>query len=322
LGLPVHQGWIDRVLDNNILKILQCLLVAVSLLLPSCSMPDDPSERKVITVGETIVTLGELERDLKLIASGMDIPPDAMVERILDHYLILEYGREKGIAVSDRELEQLVGEIKGDYDEKDFRDLLLKQYMDFERWKEALRRQLLVKKILKGVSAEIPPVSHEEMKSYYEKHKEEFKHPVMVKLRQIVTGERKEAEGARERIFEGEDMGDLAREISIAPEARNGGVIGWVEEDTLEETMSKAFSSLKAGQISPVVKTSYGYHIFQVLERREAGYKALHEVAKEVESRLFYQKEREFFGQWLKGLRQKFSVWVDRELIMKTLESA
>jgi len=263
----------------------------------------------------------ELEKDLEFITQDMEMPPEAVVERILDHYLILEYGREKGIQVTEKELAQSVGEIKRSYDEKDLRDVLLKQYVDFETWKEILKEQLQVKKILRTVSEEIPPVSHEEIKSYYEEHREEFKHPGMVKLRQILTHDREKAEGARQRLIAGEDLAALAQEISIAPEAQEGGMIGWVYEGGLDEAMSKAVSSLEVGQISPVVKTSYGYHIFQVLERRKEGYMSLPEAAPEIESRLFIEKEREFVGAWLDGLREKYSVWVNRELLFEMLES-
>ncbi|MBW1999164.1 MAG: peptidyl-prolyl cis-trans isomerase [Deltaproteobacteria bacterium] len=275
----------------------------------------------MITVGERVVTLGELEKDLKSIIQDIEMPPEAAVERILDHYLILEYGREKGIQVTETELDRFVGEIKRSYDEKDLRDVLLKQYVDFETWKEILRKQLLAKKILRMVSEEIPPVSHDEIKSYYEKHREEFKRPGMVKLRHILTNDREEAEGARQRLIAGEDMAALAREISMAPEAQDGGMIGWVYEGELEEAMGKAVSALEAGQISPVVKTSYGYHIFQVLERRKEGYMSLPEAIPEIESRLFIEKESEFVGAWLNGLRERYPVWVNRELLFEMLES-
>lgn len=302
------------------MRILQYLLIAASLGFLCCSIPDDPSQRKAIAVGERTVTLGELERDMKYIASGTGTDPEAVIERMIDHYLILEYGREEGIEITEKELDQFIGEIKADYEEKDFRDVLLKQYMDFERWREAVRQQLLVNKVLTRISAEIPPVSYEEIRAYYERHREEFKRPVRVKLRQIVTKDREEAEEIRQWVYEGEDMGELARKFSIAPEAQDDGMIGWVDEEGLEEAMSKAVSSLKVGQISPVVGASYGYHVLQVLERRDAGYRDLPDAAGEIESKLFSLKEEQFFGEWLKGLRERFPVWADRDLIANMLE--
>jgi FKBP-type peptidyl-prolyl cis-trans isomerase (trigger factor) len=48
------------------------------------------------------------------------------VEKLVDHYLILEYGRQEGIEVSDQDLEKVVREIRKDYSEKDFQEILLR----------------------------------------------------------------------------------------------------------------------------------------------------------------------------------------------------
>ena len=141
----------------------------------------------------------------------------------------------------------------------------------------------------------------------------------MVKFRQIVIGTEKEAKNIRRRLNQGEDMDRLARKYSIAPEADNGGEVGWVAEEHLEATMAKAIFSLPIGKISPVVKTAYGYHIFKVLSKRPAGFQSLPEAITEIESKIYYQKEAQFYKKWLKELRTTFPVKIDQDQL-KTLE--
>ena len=83
--------------------------------------------------------------------------------------------------------------------------------------------------------------------------------------------------------------------------------------------MGKAVFSLSKGDVSPVVRTSYGYHIFQILNKRHEGTISLPEAVKEIESKLYYQKEAIFYRKWLKDLRVRFPVKVDQELL-QTLE--
>jgi FKBP-type peptidyl-prolyl cis-trans isomerase (trigger factor) len=114
-----------------------------------------PKQKTIITVGSRNVTSDEFKRDLKRMTFDVEITGHEMqtlleplVEKLVDHYLILEYGRQEGIEVSDQEFEKVVREIQKDYSEKDFQETLLRGVIHFEEWKEALREQLLLRKIV------------------------------------------------------------------------------------------------------------------------------------------------------------------------------
>jgi parvulin-like peptidyl-prolyl isomerase len=74
----------------------------------------------------------------------------------------------------------------------------------------------------------------------------------------------------RERILAGEDFAALAKQYSEdAMSAPLGGDLGFVEVDDLEEAYRDAVLKLKKGEISDIVETSYGYHIIEVLDKKE-----------------------------------------------------
>jgi len=308
---------------NCMVKRVFFMALAISFGLSACNILDRSEQKIVITVGERDITTDELKRDIKFITSGMGVTDqgvkyvlDPLVSKLVDHYLILEYGRQRGITISEQELESEIQDIMKDYpDEAVFRQMLLKQYLDFEKWKEGLRQQLLVKKIMNKVSENIAPVSFQEINTYFDTHRNEFTRPEMVKFRQIVTRTQNEAEDIHRRLKNGENLDDLARKYSITPEAEHGGEVGWVSKGELHEAMEKAIFKLPTGEISPVTKTPYGYHIFEVQSKRPNGFKSLSEAMDEIESILFRQKQETFYERWLIQLRGLFPVQVNRELL-------
>jgi len=309
------------------LKRLFYFAVVISFPLSACGIFDRSDEKVVIIVGDRNITTDDLKRDIKYITSGMGITDqgvkdviDPLVGKLVDHYLILEYGRQKGITVSEKELEFAVKDIKKDYPEEEvFQEMLLHRYLDFEKWKEGLRQQLLVKKIIVKVSESITPVTFDEIRTYFDSHRNELTRSQMVKFSQIVTRTRDEGEKILERLNEGENLNALARKYSTAPEAENGGEVGWVSKGELHESIEKVIFSLPIGKISSVVKTPYGYHIFEVQSKRSEGLKSLPEAMDEIESKLFHQKQETFYNRWLKQLKGLFPVKVNQELLA-TLE--
>jgi peptidyl-prolyl cis-trans isomerase C len=309
---------------NCMAKRVFFLVLAISLGSSSaCNILDRSEEKVVIIVGERHITTDEFKRDIKYITSGMGVTDegvkfviDPLVSKLVDHYLILEYGRQRGITISEKELELEIRAIMKDYpNEAVFRQMLLQRYLDYEKWKEGLRQQLLVQKIMRRVSENITPVTFDEIKAYFDAHRNEFTRPEMVKFSQIVTRTKDEAEGIQNRLKKGENLGDLAKKYSITPEANNGGEVGWVSKGELHESMEKAIFALPVGKISPITKTSYGYHIFEVQSKRPEGSKSLSEAMEEIESVLFRHKQETFYERWLMQLRGFFPVQVNKDLL-------
>jgi parvulin-like peptidyl-prolyl isomerase len=281
----------------------------------------------MITIGERIVDEVELKKDIINMTSGMGLTDqsvkevmDSLIDRLVDEYLVLEYGRQNGITISEQELESAVENAKEDYpEEKVFQEMLLHKYLDYDEWKKGLRRYLLIRKIITKTYKEISPITPDEIKAYYVSHETEFTQPPMVKFSQIVTPSEEEAKALRKRLLKGEHLNELARQYSTTPEAEDGGEIGWISQDILDESIDKAIFSLRVEEISPVVKTPYGYHIFQVDAKRPEGLKSLQEARDEIETILILQKQEVFYSNWIALLRELFPVRINHELL-KTLE--
>lgn len=310
---------------THIRFVVNCILYAFCLtsVLPfGCGFFVESGNKVVIIVGSRTITTEEFKYDMDFMSCGLKKHliqqpriRDQLLERIVDHYLILEYSAERGITLSNDEFNNALGDIKEGYPAKAFEETLLKAYVDSEQWMNRLKEQFLIKKAIKKATEDIAPPAYEEIKQYFVMNQDEFRFPQLLKFRQIVTKSKEEAEDLLKRLDHGEDMGELAIKYSIAPEAEKGGEVGWVARGLLEESMDQVLSSIAVGEASPVTKTSYGYHIFEVLSIRPGGIKKLPEVIAEIESKLITQKYAVFCEEWLKTLRAHFKVEIDWELL-------
>ena len=286
---------------------------------PACELFERPVEKVVLTVGSREITPKELKAQSKRMAFEPDGTSkelfDSFIERVVDHYLILEYGKEQGLSVSDEELESAVREIKRDYSENDFRELLLKGYIDYHEWKESLREQLLIRKITSKASAASPQVSIEEIKAYYDTHLEEFRRPAMVRFRQIVTRTREEADNLQKKLVQGGDLAATVVQSSKVPASAGSSEPGWFAKGDLDESIEKVVFSLPVGKVSGVVETPYGFHILEVLGKKPEGVRSLYEAMREIETRLLSEHREAFYSEWLQGLRKAIPVKIDQELL-------
>src|SRR5690606_7733628 len=128
------------------------------------------------------------------------------------------------------------------------------------------KSRLLQKKVFQNLATKTQPPTEEELRSYYNTNKETFKRKAQVRIRQIVFDNEDAANRLYHSLSPSMNFADLAKQYSVAPEAKDGGDVGWIEKGTLD-VFDKAFN-MRVGQRSGVLKSPYGYHIFEVTGKR------------------------------------------------------
>jgi len=144
--------------------------------------------------------------------------------------------------------------------------------------------QYLAQEYLRKVVIATVVVTDEEMKKYYLEHEKDFRLPATIKVRHIFFAAPQDAspevkakaraktEEVLLQLRKGEEFAKLAREFSEdADSAAKGGELGYLSAGkTNSEEFEKAAFALKAGEISAVVETPFGYHLIKIDERKEA----------------------------------------------------
>ncbi|MBW2339662.1 MAG: peptidyl-prolyl cis-trans isomerase [Deltaproteobacteria bacterium] len=289
-----------------------------------CSPKGGSSQSTVVRVGDRTITLGDLERIVDITSLENEISKAAvwlcinsLVDRIVDESLILAYGKEQGISIPEIELERAMQDIVKDYPDNSFQETLLSRCIDYSEWKQRLREQLLIDKIIREQTGSLPPISHHAIKSYYEERKEEFRHPPRVKLLHIITKERREAEDLYARLKGGEDMAQLLEEQSADSALQGDYGTEWRTGGMFPPVLSHRAFSMEVGKTSAIIETQYGFHIIKVLKREPAGRKGFLEVVAEIEKRLVSEATEQRYRVWLQKLRDTYRIKVDYSLLDK-----
>jgi parvulin-like peptidyl-prolyl isomerase len=298
-------------------------IVFLLFVVAACDMLGGPRDKVAIRVGDSKITLSQVRRDMEEFGVDMglkweEVHPmlDQLLNRLVERYLILAYGREKRIEVEQRELLKVVNDIKSSYVSEDgFKEMLLERYIDFAVWKEQLREQILITKIIDEGTADVEPVTYKEIEAYYNENKDQFRHPAMVRFRQMIGSTAKDAEVVLEHIGKGEGLEKLIRDTPESLERLVAVPERWSTKDELEETLGKALFRMPVGMSGKVIKTPYGYHIIEILEKREEGLLRLPDVVDEIEEKLLAEKKEIRYRKWIDVLKSRYPVEVDRDVI-------
>jgi len=90
--------------------------------------------------------------------------------------------------------------------------------------------------------------------------------PDKVHCAHILVKTEKEANTVLERLKKGEKFANIAKEVSLCPSGKRGGDLGTFGRGRMMKEFEKAALALQKGQISPIVKTKFGYHVIKRLE--------------------------------------------------------
>lgn len=215
----------------------------------------------IATVNGNRVRRAEFERFLEVkLGEFKGAGADALLSQMLDEYvrrlLVLDAAARAGITVTDAEIEQAAQ-----------KDPQMRSAAATAESRAELRNDLIVNKYYRQVVLRDVRVSPEEVQRYIEENRDRLADRPTFYVREIRTGDRQEAERLHREVTQmRRDFAEVARLHSQGPNAAEGGLARY-DEGQLPGTLQKAISQLRPGDISPVVESNFGFHIFK-LERR------------------------------------------------------
>lgn len=256
-------------------------------------------DRIVAVVDKEIITESDLQERINYVALQNRLDPKSpdLRKQILDGMiadkLILAQAIFDSVTVTDDEVDRMLDQqfqnfIRQAGSEQRLEQIYGKPLARMKReYKPEMRKQLLIQRIRQQREQNIT-VARREVEDFFESYKDslprvpeevDLSHIFMVPKPDSSLEEqtRKKLLAIRDSIVAGGDFADFARRYSQDGSAASGGDLGWAKRGLVfVPEFEAAVFALKEKEISPVVKTQFGYHLIQLLERRGESVHARH----------------------------------------------
>ena len=257
-----------------------------------------PPDRVVIQVGDIKLTAGQIDQILEAYPENQRVYANGpgrnqFIEQVVRVLLLSEEGKRRKLTETEAYKNQVMYSVAG----------ILASHTDED-----------IKRSTRGDEALL--------KAYYESHKSEYEQirarHILIRMQgspiTLSAGQKDltDAEALakaleiRQKIVEGKDFADLARaESNDSGSSSKGGELGFLKPGQTVPSFEEAAFALPVGEISPPVKTTYGYHLIQVEEKKPT--RTFEELRPELERNLEAETSRKF----LADLKAKTKIVID-----------
>lgn len=304
---------------------LLLLIPLLSLfLIVGCGKKGEGEKEVIATVNGKKIYVNDFQERVKFINDSGELATEEvlglkkeMLEKMIERELILQEAARLGVRVSKEEIEKRVEILLADYSPGELGVALKREEIDFEKWKKEAEEDLIVDKVIYLQINSKVLLEEGELKQYYEEHKDEFSQPGQVRALHIVVETEQEAREILKKLKKGEDFQKIAEERSISPDAKKGGDLGFFGEGQMPKEFDDAVFKLKKGEISSVVKTPFGYHLFKVTDKVSGGMKTFADVKEMLETKLVMERQNLEFDKWIKTLKKNAEIVIYKERFVK-----
>jgi parvulin-like peptidyl-prolyl isomerase len=296
----------------------------LSLLVVGCSLPPSKST-PIARVNGSEITLGDYQDLMESLRpkEGVDSSEkkaelrNLVIRTLVRREVIVTEAKKKGITLSNDEVQEGLKKFKDGYSETSFEQSLSDQMIDSNIWHRNVEQSLLIEKLFDESAPRIPPPSPRELMEYFEKNRHLFQKKASARAQHIVVAQQSLAEEIRAKLKKRpQDFEALAKEYSSGPEAQEGAVIQ-VDKDALPEALDSSLFSLKIGEVSPVIQSPYGFHLFKVMSRSPALNLDFQNVKDQITARLNRQRKLEWIDRFEEKLIRMADIEYNRDLIKK-----
>ena len=304
--------------EGRLLIALVAVLISLTLVGTGVA---EVVDRIVAEVNNDIITMSELQNMTKTIEARTGIKPTAqdkkkmmhdLLDSLIDRKLAKVEAKRRGIAVSEKELDEAVAQFKKRSnipDDATFAKGLAQAGLSLKEFRQQLADQMIQERLMLVIGGTKVSVSDAEVRRLYDQRFKKGGTQVhLASLRMpypagATQGQKEEVKQKAETILNavkrGESFPEAAAKLSFKPSD-----VGFVSQSDLDPRLAEYLDKLKPKEVAPVA-TDEGIQLIQVLGRRSGEARPFEEVAPEIRRVLQQQAMEKYFFEWAKTLREK-----------------
>jgi peptidyl-prolyl cis-trans isomerase SurA len=259
---------------------------------------------------------------------------------LIDQQLLLQKGKDLGIT-GDTELIKRLDEMRKQMNLETMEDLekaAEAQGASFEDFKQNLRNQIITQKVIGQEVGQHLALNKDEEKKFYDAHRAEMEQPEQVRLSEILivpqlatkptvgadgkpappseaeaeaalAAAKAKAEDVLDQFHKGAKFVDLSKKYGDGPGSKEGGDLSYFKRGTLSKDLEDKVFTMKAGDVTDVIRSKQGYMILQVTEHQAAGIPTLKEIEPKIQDALYMQKLQPALRAYLTTLREEAAIY-------------
>jgi peptidyl-prolyl cis-trans isomerase SurA len=246
-----------------------------------------------------------------------------LLRDLIDQQLLIERAKDMGIT-GDTDLIKRLDEIRKQNNLSSMEDLekaVEGSGIPWEDYKTQIRNGILTQEVIRQQVGGRLDIPSDEVKKYYDAHKDQFNRPEQVELSEIflstegkspeeMAAVRTKADDLHNRAVKGEDFAEMAKRYSEGSTAKDGGDLGRFERGQLAPQLEEAVFKLDRNGVSDVIQTKTGFEVLKVLNHYDAGLQPLDKVETEIMNKLYTEKMEPALRNYLAELREESYVTV------------
>ncbi len=249
-------------------------------------------DRILVVVNNDVITQFDLNTRMRVVQAQLQrqstpLPPrevleKQVLERMINDRVQLQFAEESGIRVDDASLDRAITRIaEGNHLSLEaFRQALEKDGVGFAKFREDIRHEIILTRLKEREADNRVAVTDSEVEHYFASQaarqgdETEFNlSHILISVPEQATPEqiqvrKARAEQALAEIKKGTDFGQVSASFSDAPNALQGGDLGWRPASRLPQLFSDALSALQPGEVSAILRSPNGFHILKLTDKR------------------------------------------------------
>lgn len=250
-------------------------------------------DRIVAIVDQVVITENELQEKITVVSAqlqkkGVELPPQdvlekQILERLINDSLQLQFAQQTGLRVDDNQLDKTMERIaeQNNMDVTQFRQTLEKEGISYRSFREDIRNEILLARLrerevdnrINVTEAEIDNFLITQSSRQDESQDEYEVSHILIQAPEEGSPEelqklRAKAEQALKQLQGGTTFSEVSASLSDAPNALEGGSLGWKTNTQLPALFLDALKSMQPGDVSPILRSPNGFHILKLTNRR------------------------------------------------------
>lgn len=268
-------------------RYIALLVLLPLVVLTGCGRQSSAVDKPLVTVADKSITIKDFKDKLSRLPKHYQAVAEKNKKNLLDDMIVESLFLEDAVR-------------KGVDKDKEVKDILAEA-----------RKKIIIAKFVKTEVDDKVKISEDEIKAFYEEHKDEFKAPEMWRASHILVASEGEAKDVLSELSKGKNFEDIARARSIDATSSRAGDVGYFRKGQVMPEFENACLSLNVGQVSAIVHTQFGYHIIKLTDKKSETLEPYESAKPKIENVLKLKKRDQLFDKLVVSLKEKYRVRVD-----------